>query len=240
MSEHHLDSNANFRCQPFADVDDENIKPTEIIPQNPLQPSSMAVPCHILALRRIASEIGENVYSTSKSRQLDVEQREQIIQSIHRKLIEWRRTMPFPLPDAQTRVPHLSTAWYDLNYYTHVTMLYRPSPLFPTLDVTKIKILAESSAMSIRQTTNMHCQQRFAYNWLNLFQVFTSSLTLMYSITAQPDLSAVLTQTGALEDLELAMDLLGTFAKKFSSARKCQSMVQDVLCRLRAYNSIPA
>lgn len=221
--------------QPFTDADDENIKPDRIIPRDPLQPSSMAVPLHILALRRIASEIGEKVYSTNRTRNLDPEQRDQIIQDIHKKLIGWRRSMPFPLPDSQSRVPHLITSWFDLNYYTHVTMLYRPSPLCPTLDITKIKILAEASAMSIRQATNMHHQQRFAYNWLNLFGVFTSSLTLMYSITAQPDLSSVLNQTDALHDLELAMELLGTFGKKFSSARKCQSMVREVLSQLRAH-----
>ncbi|RFU28891.1 hypothetical protein B7463_g7448, partial [Scytalidium lignicola] len=195
--------------EPFADADDENIKPDKIIPQGLLQPSSMAVPLHILALRRIASEIGEKVYSSNKTRSLSPEQRDQIIQDIHKKLIEWRRSMPFPLPDSQSRVPHLITSWFDLNYYTHVTMLYRPSPLCPTLDIAKIKILAEASAMSIRQATNMHHQQRFAYNWLNLFGVFTSSLTLMYSITVQPDLTSVLSQTDALNDLELAMELLG-------------------------------
>ncbi|KAH8812618.1 fungal-specific transcription factor domain-containing protein [Xylogone sp. PMI_703] len=221
--------------EPFADADDENIKPDKIIPQDPLQPSSISVPLHILALRKIASEIGERVYSTNKTRNLLPEQRDQIIQDIHKKLIEWRRNMPFPLPDSQSRVPHMITSWFDLNYYTHVTMLYRPSPLFPTLDIMKVKILAEASAMSIRQATNMHHQQRFAYNWLNLFGVFTSSLALMYAITAQPDLMSVLNQTDALRDLELAMELLGTFGKKFASARKCQSMVREVLCQLRTH-----
>ncbi|KAJ9304232.1 transcriptional regulator family: Fungal Specific TF [Paecilomyces variotii] len=219
----------------FADVDDENIQTDRIIPQDPLQPSSMQVPRHILALRKIASVIGEKVYSQTKARGMDQGQRDEVIRQIHKQLVEWRRSMPFPLPELQgSRVPHLSSSWFDLNYYTHVTMLYRPSPLCPILDVPKVKILAESSAMSIRQATNMHLQQRLSYNWLNLFGVFTSSLALMYSVTAQPDsLSSALEQTGAIGDLELAVELLGTFGKKFPSALKCQSMIREVVSRLK-------
>ncbi|KAJ9209436.1 transcriptional regulator family: Fungal Specific TF [Paecilomyces variotii] len=219
----------------FADVDDENIRTDRIVPQDPLQPSSMQVPRHILALRKIASVIGEKVYSQTKARGMDQGQRDEVIRQIHKQLVEWRRSMPFPLPELQgSRVPHLSSSWFDLNYYTHVTMLYRPSPLCPILDVPKVKILAESSAMSIRQATNMHLQQRLSYNWLNLFGVFTSSLALMYSVTAQPDsLSSALEQTGAIGDLELAVELLGTFGKKFPSALKCQSMIREVVSRLK-------
>lgn len=195
----------------------------------------MQVPRHILALRKIASVIGEKVYSQTKARGMDQGQRDEIVHQIHKQLVEWRRSMPFPLPELQgSRVPHLSSSWFDLNYYTHVTMLYRPSPLCPTLDVPKVKILAESSAMSIRQAMNMHLQQRLSYNWLNLFGVFTSSLALMYSVTAQPDsLSSALEQTGAVGDLELAVELLSTFGKKFPSALKCRGMIREVVSRLK-------
>ncbi|KAF9884230.1 hypothetical protein FE257_001962 [Aspergillus nanangensis] len=219
---------------PFADVDDENIHLHGILPQDGFQPSSMAVPRHILSLRTIASDIASNVYSTTKTAQLSLEQREDVLQTIHRRLIDWRRNMPFPLPDVNSQVPHLSSSWFDLNYYTHVAMLYRPSPLFPILDQAKVKVLAMAAAMSIRQAMNMHRQRRFAYNWLNLLGVFTSTLSLIYATTAQPDhLATVLGETKAVEDVELAVELLDTFSGKFPAAKKIRRMVQEVLNRFQ-------
>ena len=199
----------------------------------------MAVPLHILALRRIASDTHSLVHSIKSRQPANQAVKDEVIQALHRRLIEWRRSMPFPLPDLQSNVPHLSTSWFDLNYYTHVSMLYRPSPLCPTLDIPKVTILAEASAMAIRQAINMHRQRRFSYNWLNLFGVFNSSISLMYATTAQPDnLSSVLERTKAVSDLELAVELLETFGRKFPSAKKIQSMVQEVLARFRLYTAV--
>ncbi|KAK2810452.1 hypothetical protein FQN50_002941 [Emmonsiellopsis sp. PD_5] len=220
----------------FSDVDDEQIHPDGIIPSNRLEPSSMAVPLHILGLRNIASDIGNRVHSIKGSQEQSPEEKEQTIQSIHKRLIEWRRSMPFPLPDLQQKVPHLCTSWFDFNYYTHVIMLYRPSPLYRTLNLPKVRILADASAMAIRQAISMHRQNRFSYNWLNLLAVFNSALSLMFSTTAQPDqLSLVLERTNAIDDLELAIELLEAFDKKFPSAKKIQRMIQVVVAKLRMH-----
>ncbi|KAK0659314.1 Protein STB5 [Lasiodiplodia hormozganensis] len=220
----------------FTEVDDENILPDSILPQPPLKASEMAVPLHLLALRRIAGEIFEQVYS-NKNRYLPPADRDEILRGLHAKLVEWRRTMPFPLPQARIlQVPHTSTAWYDLNYYTHLIMLYRPSPLCPVLTLEKVHLIAEASAMAIRQIEIMHHDQRYAFNWLNLFNVFTVTLTLIYSITAQPEaLSAYLQRSDALKDLERASSVLGNFATKFPTALKCRAIVHDVSQRLRTH-----
>jgi hypothetical protein len=197
----------------------------------------MAVPLHILALRKIASDIGSQVHSARYSERQSPEERKETVQSLHKRLIEWRRNMPFPLPDLQSKVPHLCTSWFDLNYYTHVIMLYRPSPLCPTLDVQNLKILAEASGMAIRQAINLHRQHRMAYNWLNLVTVFNSALSLMYTATAQREqLSLVWDNSKAADDLELAVELLEAFGKKFPSAKKIQNMVQAVSANLKVYN----
>lgn len=196
----------------------------------------MAVPLHILALRRIASDIGSQVHSPKFSQQQSPEAREETLQSLHKRLLDWRRGMPFPLPDLQSKVPHLCTSWFDLNYYTHIIMLYRPSPLSPSLDLAKMKILAEASGMAIRQAINMHRQRRFAYNWLNLVAIFNSALSLMYTSTAQTDdISLVLDHARAIDDLELAVELLEAFSTKFSSAKKIQGMIRTVSAKLKVY-----
>jgi hypothetical protein len=218
----------------FSDVDDENITPEGILPQNSLEPSSMAIPLHILSLRRIASKIAKNVYSKT----LKVENREDVIRDLHKELIDWRRNMPFPLPDLHANVPHYCSSWYDLNFYVHLAMLYRPSPLFPTLDQARVKILAEAASMSIRQASNMHRQRRFAYNWLNLLSVYTAALSLIYAVTAQPDsLVSVLRESRAIDDLELVLELFDTLSFKFKAVKNIRNMIQEILTRYKELSS---
>lgn len=216
-----------------------------------LQPSLLSVPLHILALRQIASRIARQVYSPSASRQAaaaakaakdpnttpttaSTSQRENILTALHQELVDWRRTMPFPLPDLDSRVPHLSSTWYDFNYYTHLASLYRPSPLFPVMDAQRVKILANAAAMALRHAYSLHQQQRFAYNWLNFLSIFTVSLSLIYATTAQPaNLATVLRQTRAIDDLELAVELFEKLSVKFAAARKIRGMVAEIVARYR-------
>ncbi|KAL3478863.1 fungal-specific transcription factor domain-containing protein [Aspergillus californicus] len=223
---------------PFADADDENITPEGIRPTANLSPSSMAVPLHILDLRKIATDIGINNHSVKRGLQdtRSQDQRSQATQALHRRLIDWRRSMPFPLPDTKSNVPHLCTSWFDLNYYTHLMMLYRPPAGEQTVyDAESLEILANSSGMAIQEAGNLYRQQRFAFNWLNLMTVFNSVLSLMYSTTAQRgDLAGVLQRTSAIQDLELAVEMLHRFCVKFPSALQIKDMVQTVLLRFKS------
>ncbi|KAL1305009.1 hypothetical protein AAFC00_003910 [Neodothiora populina] len=220
----------------FANVDDENVLPDMILPQSTLRPSAVAVPLHILALRRICGRIFEQVYS-NRNRNLTGPERDTIQQNLHQELIQWRRAMPFPLPQSKSLpIPQFSSAWFDLNYYQHVLMLYRPSPLFPVLTLEKVGFIAEASSAFISQVVTMKRQGRYAFNWLNLFSVFTATLTLIYSVTAQPEpLTTYLQRCNALQDLSHVLDLLETFGRKFPSAIKCRDIVQDVMARLESF-----
>ncbi|KAJ5253406.1 hypothetical protein N7497_002755 [Penicillium chrysogenum] len=219
---------------PFEDADEEYIHSDCIGPQNSLQPSMMAVPLHILSLRRIAGKISRQVYGNFKNSKMTLQEREAIIASLHQELLAWRRGMPFPLPDIDDRVPHLNTTWYDFNYYTHLAMIYRPSPLFPVSDVKRIKMLETAASMSLRQAFSMHQQRRFAYNWLNFLALFTATLSLVYAITAQPDdLGVVLRDTRAIADLDLATQLFETLGLKFVAAKKIQGMIAEISRRYK-------
>ncbi|XWW97911.1 hypothetical protein V2A60_005907 [Cordyceps javanica] len=120
-------------------------------------------------------------------------------------------------------------------------MIYRPSPLSPTSTPERLKILGTAASMSLRQAAAMHQQRRFAYNWLNFLSVFTSTLSLVYAITAQPDeLPVVLAQTRAIEDLELTMQLFETFSLKFAAARTIRRMIEEICRRYRDLSDITA
>ncbi|KAL1858807.1 hypothetical protein Daus18300_009805 [Diaporthe australafricana] len=219
---------------PFTDVDDEFIHADGVHGHNSLEPSLMAVTRHILSLRQIASKISINVYGNRVRIRANTPDRDDIIKSLHKELIDWRRSTPFPLPDAHPRVPHLSSNWYDFNYYSHLAMLYRPSPLFPTLDSAQVKKLADAASMSIRQAYGMHRQKRIAYNWLNLLSLFTSTISLIYATTAQPqELVSHLKQTQVIDDLELALCLSEKLSSKFAAAASLRGIIGRVLGRYK-------
>ncbi|KAF4952635.1 hypothetical protein FSARC_12597 [Fusarium sarcochroum] len=221
-------------ASPFEGVDEELIHPDRIDPQSCFQPSLMVVPLHILSLRRIASRISRQVYGNPRNDSLSVQEREAIVETLHQELLNWRRSMPFPLPDFHEDVPHLSTSWYDFNHYTHLAMIYRPSPLFPVSDVKRIKMLEMAASMSLRSAFSMHQQRKFAYNWLNFLSIFTATLSVVYAATTQPDdLGAVLKESRAIADLDLAAQLFETFALKFPAAHKVQSMIAEISRRYK-------
>lgn len=226
---------SQLTSQPFAPVDDEYIQPDGIHPQSTLQPSIMAIPLHIMELRRIAGKIARQVYSNAaRTSSLTTPEREDIVRSLHQELIDWRRSMPFPLPDINDHVPHLTTSWFDFNFYTHLALLYRPSPLLPTMDRGRVGTLMEAASMSLRQAFNMHRQHRLSYNWLNLLSLFTATLSLVYSTTVQPnDLAATLRETKAIDDLDLAIELFDTLGVKFPAANKIRGMVEEISRRYK-------
>lgn len=228
------DEDIEIEC--FSPADDSNILPDRILPHRQLTVPPIAVPLHIVALRKIAGHIFQEVYSNRNS-QLPQSEKDGIIHSLHQQLIEWRRNMPFPLPDSRAlRVPHLTTQWFDLNYHTHLIMIYRPSPLCPVSTVEKVSILADAAAMALRQMSIMRSNQCLSFNWLNLFSLFTTTLALIYAITAQPQsLSQYLDSSSALDDLRLAAEILSTFGRRFPSALKYHSMVSDVISRLESH-----
>ncbi|KAF6829160.1 hypothetical protein CMUS01_08274 [Colletotrichum musicola] len=224
--------------EPFDPIDEDCTQPDGRVPTNPLEPSPLVVPLHILGLRRIAGKISRQVYSNRRNETASDEDQERILSSLHQELLEWRQSMPFPLPAVHDGVPHLNTAWYDFNYYTHLAMLYRPSPLCPVLDLRRIKILEAATCMSIRQAYSMHQQRRLAYNWLNLLALFTSTVSLVYAITAQPDdLATVLRETRAVEDLDLALHLFETLGTKFPAATKIRNMIHEISERYKGIRS---
>ncbi|KAI0893766.1 fungal-specific transcription factor domain-containing protein [Annulohypoxylon nitens] len=224
----------DIEIEPFIDVDDDEIDDIEARGRDRLEPSILSVPRHILHLRRIASKISRQVYGNQATIRANTPHREDIIHSLHKELIDWRRNTPFPLPDVHPRVPHLCSNWYDFNYYTHMAMLYRPSPLFPTLDQVMVKKLANAASMSIRQAYTMHRQKRFAYNWLNLLSLFMSTISLIYASTAQPqELVSYLQKAQVIDDLELVLQLFEKLNGKFPGAKNIQCIIDRVLRRYK-------
>ncbi|KAI1456421.1 fungal-specific transcription factor domain-containing protein [Annulohypoxylon moriforme] len=224
----------DIEIEPFIDVEDDQSGDVSAQVQDRLEPCLLSIPRHILDLRRIASKISRQVYGNQATIRANMPHREEIVRALHKELIDWRRNMPFPLPDVHSQVPHLSSNWYDFNYYLHMAMLYRPSPLFPTLDQVMVKKLANAASNTIRQGHIMQRQKRFAYNWLNLLSLFMSTISLIYASTAQPeDLVSYLQKAQVIDDLELVLQVFDKFNAKFSGAKNIQRIIDQVLRRYK-------
>lgn len=207
-------------------------------PRSSLGQPALAITEHILRLRRIANDIATKVYCKKVVARYSAAQRQEVLQSLRRDLLDWRQSVPFPLPNVHPQVPHGCTTWYDLNFYNHMTSLYRPSPLFPTLDINRLSILAEAAAASIRHANSMHLQKRLAFNWLTLLNIYNAVIALVYSVTVQPEnLAHSLERLRAIEDLELATDLFQKLSQKFPAAKAIGDMVKQVVDRYQLVSS---
>lgn len=186
----------------------------------------LEVTLHILKLRQIAGQILENVYTIKTTSTATDQTRHSLVNHLHHQLVEWRRTMPFPLNESQfSLVPHLTTAWFDLNYYNLVIMLFRPSPLWPVPPQENIRLVADAAAMALQQFSNLCRQQKLSFNWLNLISVFTAGLTLVF-ITTQPDWQTnYLPTREVINDLKVCRDLLTNFAQRLPPAKACVNVI---------------
>ncbi|KAI4717661.1 hypothetical protein E4T48_06194 [Aureobasidium sp. EXF-10727] len=180
----------------------------------------MAITEHILRLRKIANDIATKVYNKRVVSRYTETQRQQVLESLHKDLLGWRQSVPFPLPNLNPQVPQGS--------------LYRPSPLFPTLDVHRVNILTETAAMAIRNANSMRLQRRLAFNWLTLLAIYNAVIALVYSVTVQPEnLAASLERLRAVEDLELATELFTVLGEKFPASKTIGAMVAQIVERYR-------
>ncbi|KAI5197556.1 cytochrome P450 [Aureobasidium subglaciale] len=200
----------------------------------------MAITSHILQLRRIANDIATKVYCKRVVSRYSATERQEVLAKLRQDLVNWRQSVPFPLPNLDPRVPQGCLSWYDLNFYTHLTTLYRPSPLFPTLDIDRVNILTEAAAMAIRHANSMRLQKRLAFNWLNLLTIYNLVIALVYSVTVQPEnLAASLERLHAVDDLELATELFTVLGEKFPASRTIGAMISQIIDRYRLMSSGP-
>lgn len=189
----------------------------------------LGITLHILKLREIAGQILEKVYTVKSTQSIDTDdeqQRQMVVNDLHQQLVEWRRSMPFPLNESQfSLVPHLTTAWFDLNYYNLVIMLFRPSPLWPVPPTENIRLMADAAAMAVKQFSNLCRQQKLSFNWLNLVSVFTSSLTLLFITTQENWTVKYLPAREVISDLKLSRDLLTKFSARLPPAKACVNII---------------
>jgi hypothetical protein len=126
-------------------------------------------------------------------------------------------------------------SWYDLNFYTHLTTLYRPSPLFPTPDMARVNILTEAAAMAVRHANSMHLQKRLSLNWLSMLAIYNAVIALVYSVTVQPEnIATTIERSRAIGDLELATDLFKVLSQKIPAAKTLNAMVAQIIDRYKS------
>lgn len=193
---------------------------------------SIEVPLHIIRLRHISGRILQDLY-TPQNKNLDDNAKMILVRNLHQLLVAWRKSMPFPLEELKNLyIPHLTTAWFDLNYYNMVIMLYRPSQMFPNPSPEAIVELLEASLMSTKLSLSMVEQYRMSFNWLNYVWVFMSSVTLLYCISNAQRLKEPIDMERAWHGLQGCSTLLSRFCERFVLSKKCVDIFNKLASRI--------
>ncbi|WWC58723.1 uncharacterized protein I303_101267 [Kwoniella dejecticola CBS 10117] len=141
---------------------------------------------HIIKLRRLGGEILSTVYSVSGAQNTRPEaERAEMISRLHRQFDNWLNNCPAPPPDAEEEnrgMIHTSHSWFLLNYHQGICLLYRPSPLYPTMTQSRLASLHEASVRCVDLYIDLWQERKVSYNLINVSMQFLACISLLYCL----------------------------------------------------------
>ncbi|WRT64142.1 uncharacterized protein IL334_001071 [Kwoniella shivajii] len=140
---------------------------------------------HIIKLRRLGGAILSTVYSVSgEQNSLPEPDRAGIIHSLHSRLDTWLSECPLPPDNNEEKgsMIHTSHSWFLLNYHQGLCLLYRPSPLYPTMTVERLTELHQASIRCVDLYIELWHEQKVSYNLINVSMQFLACISLLYCL----------------------------------------------------------
>ncbi|OCF55457.1 hypothetical protein L486_06940 [Kwoniella mangroviensis CBS 10435] len=188
---------------------------------------------HIIKLRRLGGIILSTVYSVSGEQNSHSEtERSNIIHNLHKQLDIWLSECPLSPADDENNgnsdsgsMIHTSYSWFLLNYQQLLCLLYRPSPLVPSMNEEKLKILHESSLNCVELYLNLYKANKVSYNLINISSQFLSCISLLYCLCEFDSRNKNLIDDAGWKAevkkrLEQCNDLLEIFSKSLKETSK--------------------
>ncbi|WVW82313.1 hypothetical protein I302_104319 [Kwoniella bestiolae CBS 10118] len=196
---------------------------------------------HITKLRRLGGVILSTVYSVSgEQNTLPEEGRSNIIHDLHKQLDTWLAECPLsPSDDDQPQdgdsgsMIHTSYSWFLLNYQQLLCLLHRPSPLFPSMNGEKLKVLHESSLNCVELYLNLYKSNKVSYNLINISNQFLSCISLLYCLCEFDSRDKTLLENAAWKEevkkrLEQCNELLEIFSKSLKETSKYKEIFRKL------------
>ncbi|KAJ5240900.1 uncharacterized protein N7469_002491 [Penicillium citrinum] len=170
------------------DIDDSSISVSGIENTTRLSvdgvPTSMSNAIHVIRLRIIWAKIHSLVYSGTVLKDTDNENHRASIIQLREDLEQWRSRMPELRPRrGKTLSIFLTKAWYELNYYGSILLLYRPQLAEDKNTPDKIFIdCMEAASYICREYRRQYIGTDVKPTWSSLHFLFLAGLTYLHCL----------------------------------------------------------
>lgn len=193
-------------------------------------PELPEVTLRIVEMARVEGLLMENVHSSRAGdtyrSQTD---RQNVFQTLHNEIEAWYSRCR-ATPTAQecnsfnTRMPLTNpTAWFTVEYYQLLMILYKPSPLAPHPSPENLAVLAKCSAQALSFLYSLYASNWFPGSWVIFYRFITVTRALLYCLCADC-VEPVQVKT----NIHLALELLRYFSASWPFSRNLSEILNKV------------
>ena len=213
-------------------------------------PAFMYYTLHLIRQRRLFGIIMRDVYCVSPNPATD-EQRQGILQNIHNQVDHWYRSTPVPLPNTEPPPGRgfANTLYFSMAYNLTICALYRPSPLIPTPTRPQLDTLFRASTRCLDAFWDLQRKKRIAVNHINILQMFTSAISLLYCLceygAEERNISDIGWRNNTLGYVKSCRELLAEITQGWSATEKYREIFETLVsillerCQVRERPPIP-
>ncbi|WVW80532.1 hypothetical protein I302_102517 [Kwoniella bestiolae CBS 10118] len=222
------------------DVDLPSVTPSY---GNRLPVSDTAIRNHSLRLRMLYGKIQEAIYGVSVKDDRPLEERTQMVCNFVHQVDGWYRASPLkadfvPISDATVNRQLLD----DISYQQMMLALHRPSSLIPEIPSEYVDKLLDAATKSITLYQHYFSRKEIPMTWIHLFQIYTSSVTLVKCFSEFRRRSGH--QSASLAEFETRIgqcrDLLAQFGTKWPESQLYQVMFGNLIELYNAESELAA
>ncbi|OWB61155.1 hypothetical protein B5S31_g5199 [[Candida] boidinii] len=121
----------------------------------------------------------------------------------------------------------ISSSWFNLHYYNLLTLLYKPSNLFPRINSSNLDFLLKICFQNISFLYNFHISKNMIVSWLNLFYIITLLEDLLFCVCSL-NLFQFDDMINLNAKLAMGIEMIKRFSPVFSYVNSLTSVLTDL------------
>ncbi|OWB69339.1 hypothetical protein B5S30_g4745 [[Candida] boidinii] len=121
----------------------------------------------------------------------------------------------------------ISSSWFNLHYYNLLTLLYKPSNLFPRINSSNLDFLLKICFQNISFLYNFHISKNMIISWLNLFYIITLLEDLLFCVCSL-NLYQFDDMINLNAKLAMGIEMIKRFSSVFSYVNALISVLTDL------------
>ncbi|KAI1334914.1 hypothetical protein F5Y15DRAFT_399701 [Xylariaceae sp. FL0016] len=180
----------------FETVPDANITEAGIVPGPPDEKKLVAI--HFCKMRLLQAEIRRVLYEKKHPEPKD--NRHPWFATMEAKMEHWLQASP--------ENPPWCKPWFTGRYHTMIVSLHRPSPQVPRPSVHSGTKCFDSAAFIINISSKQMMAAAIDITWVFLLTLYMALNTVLWSVTAYPEIRAVHSREEVQELVNIALDII--------------------------------